>query len=193
MERGNRAARTAEFESFSDSCRAEFSAIDFARQKEAVSSRTVAEQGRSLLPVAGRRPAHEEANIWRRKMLYCGVQRDMDLIRQILSKIEDHSGGFAPRNFEIEGDYSAAQIGYHVWLLGDAGLIKATDVTTHGSESPRAIPVNLTWEGHDFIAAARNDTVWSHAKEKAKSVGGSLSFAVFKQLLDSLVKHQLGI
>jgi hypothetical protein len=71
--------------------------------------------------------------------------------------------------------------------------MKVADVTSHASDAPQALPVNLTWEGHDFIAAARNDTIWSHAKEKAKSVGGSLSLAVFKQLLDSLIKHQLGI
>jgi hypothetical protein len=117
----------------------------------------------------------------------------MDLIRQVLFKMEDHSGGFAPSNCEIEGDFTAAQIGYHVWLLGNAGLMKVTDVTSLGSEAPQAIARNLTWEGHDFIAAARNDTIWAHAKEKAKSVGGALSLGVFKQLLESLVKHQLGI
>jgi hypothetical protein len=117
----------------------------------------------------------------------------MDLIRQILFKMEDHLGGFAPRGVEIEGDYTEVQIGYHVWLLGGAGLMRVTDVTSLGSEAPEAIPLSLTWEGHDFIDAARNDTVWAHAKEKARSVGGSLSLAVFKQLLDSLMKHQLGI
>ena len=121
------------------------------------------------------------------------MQRDMDLIRQILFKMEDHSGGFAPHNMEIDGDYTPDQIGYHIWLLGDAGLMKVSDVTSMGSDAPQAIPINLTWEGHDFIAAARSDTIWAHAKEKAKSVGGALSLGVFKQLLDSLVKHQLGI
>lgn len=107
--------------------------------------------------------------------------------------MDDHSAGFAPREFEIEGGYTASQIGYHVWLLGNAGLIKALEITPHGSDAPQAIPLNLTWEGHDSIAAVRNDMIWSHAKEKAKSVGGSLSLAVLKQLLDSLMKHQLGM
>lgn len=117
----------------------------------------------------------------------------MDLVRQILFKMETHSGGFAPHEFKFSDDYTVAQVKYHVWLLGDAGLMRVTDVTSVGSDAPEAIPVSLTWEGHDFIAAARSDTIWSHAKEKAKSVGGSLSLAVFKQLLDSLVRHQLGI
>jgi len=117
----------------------------------------------------------------------------MDLIRQILFKMENHSRGGAPSNLEIEGDYTPDQIGYHVWLLGDAGLMKVSDATSMASAAPQAIPINLTWEGHVFIAAAGNDSIWAHAKEKAKCVGCALSLGVFKQLLDSLVKHQLRI
>jgi hypothetical protein len=120
------------------------------------------------------------------------MQRDIDLIRQLLFRMEDHPGAFAPRDYAVEG-YTADQIGYHVWLLGQAGLMKVADVTSQGSDGPQAIPLNLTWEGHEFIAAARSDTTWAHAKEKAKSVGGALSFAVFKQLLESLSKIHLGI
>jgi hypothetical protein len=120
------------------------------------------------------------------------MQRDMDLIRQLLFKMENHSGGFAPKDYAVEG-YTADQVGYHIWLLGQAGLMKVADVTSLASSGPVAIPVNLTWEGHDFIAAARSDTIWSHAMEKAKSMGGALSLAVFKQLLESLAKTHLGL
>jgi hypothetical protein len=57
--------------------------------------------------------------------------------------------------------------------------MKVVDVTSVGFDGPHAIPLSLTWEGHDFIAAARGDTTLGHAKEKAKSVGGTLSLAVF--------------
>jgi hypothetical protein len=120
------------------------------------------------------------------------MQRDMDLIRQILLKIEEQPGGFAPGKLEIEG-YTGEEIGYHVWLLDNAGLLKGVDVTSHGSPAPKAIPINLTWDGHDFIAAARSESVWSQAKGQALKVGGTLSLAVMKQLLDHLMKVQLGI
>lgn len=121
------------------------------------------------------------------------MQRDMDLIRQILFKVEAHPEGFAPRELQIDGDYTASQIGYHVWLLGDEGLMKVADVTSHGSPGPQAIPINLTSKGHDFIDSARSDTIWSHAKAKARSVGGHLSLTMLQQLLNSLVKSQLGM
>jgi len=36
--------------------------------------------------------------------------------------------------------------------------MKVADVTSLDSSGPVAMPVNLTWEGHEFIAAARSDT-----------------------------------
>ena len=120
------------------------------------------------------------------------MQRDMNLIRQILFKMDDNPSGFAPADFVIEG-YSEDQVSYHIWLLGQAKLMIVEEVTNLVSTSPGAIPMNLTWEGHDFIDAARNDTTWSRAMERAKSVGGTLSFAVLKQLLESMLRSGLGI
>jgi hypothetical protein len=50
------------------------------------------------------------------------MQRDMGLIRQIMFKLEAEPGGFAPQDFTIE-DYPADQVSYHVYLLGQAGLL----------------------------------------------------------------------
>jgi hypothetical protein len=120
------------------------------------------------------------------------MQRDMGLIRQIMFKLEAEPGGFAPQDFTIE-DYLADQVSYHVYLLGQARLLEVEKKTNLVSSAPSALAVNLTWEGHDFIDAARSDTTWSRAIEKTKTVGGSLSFAVFKQLLESILKAQLGL
>ena len=117
----------------------------------------------------------------------------MNLIRKILFNMEVSSGAFAPSNLALGDEYNEDQVAYHVWLLGEAGLMKVTEVTYHGSSGPAAIPINLTWEGHDFLDAARNDTTWSRVMEKAKSVGGTVSFAIFKQMLDAALKGQLGL
>lgn len=71
----------------------------------------------------------------------------------------------------MEG-YTADQVGYHIWLLGQAGLMIVADVTSVGSSGPVAIPLNLTWEGHDFIAAARSDTTWFARYGKSQERGG---------------------
>lgn len=119
------------------------------------------------------------------------MQRDMALIREILLKMEGHPDGYAPQ-LQIEG-FSENQIFYHVWLLDQADLIKAIETSSIESRSPSAHAVSLKWAGHDFLDAARDDKTWSKAMDKAKAVGGSLTFAILKQLLESILKIQLGL
>jgi hypothetical protein len=94
------------------------------------------------------------------------MQRDMGLIRQLLFQMEAHPRGFVPASFSID-TFSQEQISYHIWLLGQAELMRVVEVTSHGATSPQAIPTALTWAGHDFIDAARSDPTWSKAMEKA--------------------------
>jgi hypothetical protein len=48
------------------------------------------------------------------------MERDMDLVRQILLRLEKRTD---TGPLQIDG-YTAEQIGFHVWLMNDAGLIK---------------------------------------------------------------------
>ena len=56
------------------------------------------------------------------------MKRDMDSIREILLAVEAHPCGFAP-SIEIHG-YTQEQVGYHVFLLGEAGLAVVSNETT---------------------------------------------------------------
>lgn len=120
------------------------------------------------------------------------MKRDMDLVRQILLDATSKDEGYANDNPELEG-YTEDQIGHHIYLMQQAGLVEAADTSAMGSTSPTAILISVTWKGHDFIEAARNNTVWAQAKEKAKSVGGSLTFDLMKELLVSTTRSQLGL
>lgn len=119
------------------------------------------------------------------------MKRDMDLVRKILIAMNDHEHGHAPRNLEIEG-YSDEEIGYHCFILSEAGLIHAADTTSMGSSSPEAIPIRLTWSGHEFIDNAKNENIWSQTKEAVGKVG-DVSFSVWASVLSSVVKNNLGI
>jgi len=57
------------------------------------------------------------------------MKRYMELIRKILLVAESAPDGWGPDVPRIEG-YTVDQIGYHVYLLADAGLVRAVDVTT---------------------------------------------------------------
>ncbi|MEM1354360.1 MAG: DUF2513 domain-containing protein [Planctomycetota bacterium] len=99
------------------------------------------------------------------------MRRDPALIRQILLACEEHEHGYAPRNLDIEG-YTEEQIGYHVYLLGDAGYMKVIDITHIGSNSPEAKPGSITHNGHEFLDAIRDEEVWKTTKGIIAKTGG---------------------
>ena len=118
------------------------------------------------------------------------MQRDMELIRAILLQLAEHDHGFAPPEFELAG-YSEEQIGFHVHLMGQAGLLQTVDATTHSDPSPRAMPLAITWQGYEFLDAARSDSLWKKAGSQIAKAGVSVSFEILKQVLMGLAKEQL--
>ena len=108
------------------------------------------------------------------------MKRDMELVRKIL--LETEAASHSPIEWivlNIEG-YDPACISYHVKIMKEAGLIDAENLTTlsHFEWQPKS----LTWEGHEFLDAVRNETVWAKTQEVVKSKGGSVSFEVLKEL-----------
>lgn len=89
---------------------------------------------------------------------------DMNLVRNILLQIESQESGYAPVGFVMDG-YSQEQIHYHSYIMIQGGLIEGIIYTNFSSQSPQAIPKNLTWAGHEFIKTARSDTLWKKAMD----------------------------
>lgn len=120
------------------------------------------------------------------------MKRDMELIRKMLIAIEDHPDVYAPDPLKIEG-YSDEVIGYHAYLLIDAGLARGDDTTEMGRTSPIAIIFKLTWAGHEFCQAAREETRWKKAMGFVAEKGGSITFTVLTELLASLMRKAVGL
>lgn len=119
------------------------------------------------------------------------MKRDMDLIRSLLMAVEKNEHGFAPDIIEIP-NHTQEEIGYHAFLLGEAGLAVVKPISTFGSESPSAIIRNLTWAGHEFLDSARNNTIWNQAKDKAMKIG-AFTLPIISAILTDLIKKQLGL
>lgn len=120
------------------------------------------------------------------------MKRDFELLRKMVLSIEDQDSGWAPDQFKIP-EYSEAQIGYHSYLLVDAGLAKGVDVTTNVSRAPEYQIMYLTWAGHEFADAARNESRWKEAMGHVKQKGEGITLAVLTQLLIQLAKNSLGL
>jgi len=118
------------------------------------------------------------------------MKRDIDLVRKLLLTMEQCEHGFAPRKLEIEG-YTNAEIGYHALLMDEAGLIVALEVTCSGDETPFAEPVRMTWAGHDFLDACRDEGRWQKAKRIIDEKVKGASFDIIKLILLEIMKEQV--
>lgn len=100
------------------------------------------------------------------------MKRDMDLVRSILLALEAvPEGQDVPNPLLIEG-YSEEVVGHHVYLLGQAGLLKVANFGYLSGSSEQALPLNVTWAGHDFIDTMRSQDVWEKTKQAMKEAGG---------------------
>ena len=106
--------------------------------------------------------------------------------------VEDSEMGYGPNPLRIDG-YSDDVVGYHSYLLVDAGYAKGNIVSVVGSSSPEGHIFYLTWEGHEFADAAREEKRWKKAMGMVKEKGGSVSMEVLTQLLTSLAKIAIGL
>lgn len=92
-------------------------------------------------------------------------------------------------------------VGQHVVLMHQAGFIdgeRSEDPTMIFPFDGRSVPgmgdecrylFPLTWAGHDFLAAARDQNLWN----KATAVVGGLTFATLKAYLQQLAHEKLGL
>ena len=119
------------------------------------------------------------------------MKRDMDLARKILFEIEACEDPLGPTDdLKIDG-YSDQVVSYHVKILAEAGLLEAEDVSEMGTDGFRVWAKSLTWQGHEFIEAARDETHWRKTKKLVSEKGGGLMFEVLKFALTQGVKSQL--
>lgn len=115
----------------------------------------------------------------------------MDLVREILLAIEECDHGTFNGALEVKG-YSAEEIGYHVYLMDEAGLLDAMDSTCDQSLSPEAIPNNLTWKGHEFLENSRDAGIWEQSKTIVAKAGGA-SLSIWSEVLKQTVLQNLGL
>ena len=108
-----------------------------------------------------------------------------DLARQILLTIEATPANQYPEDVSIEG-VSENEILEHLELLIDGGELDGSVAESGMGGEGRIMAVHLnrvTRKGHEFLANARNDEVWSRTKSIVKSKGGAISFELLKGLV----------
>lgn len=117
------------------------------------------------------------------------MKRNWDTIRTILMAIEalptEDSEFYS--NSLVEADPEATA--YHMRLLLEAKLIIGGCCDAIGP--PFCHASRLTWAGHEFLDAIKNESVWQKLKASARSKGIELSFTVIKDLAQALIASLL--
>lgn len=112
------------------------------------------------------------------------MKRDMDLFRKVLLKEEEFPAYHIWSGNEIES-YMPEQVGHHLELAMDAGFIIGKRVTDEGENF---LIERLTYAGHEFLDAARQDTLWQKAKQIVLKNAGTLTVEALKIALSQLMQ-----
>ncbi len=115
------------------------------------------------------------------------MKRDMDFIREILLAIESYPKSDAYNlNLSFPG-HSEDEVSYHCRLLSDARMIDANCIEANVGPDVWWIK-GLTWAGHEFLEASRDDSRWNKAKKIISEKTGSFSFEILKSILMDLMR-----
>lgn len=120
------------------------------------------------------------------------MKRDLDLIRSILIAMEEETFGFPNGELQIPG-FTNEQVGFHVHLLGQAGLVLVANSSYMENLLPSAVPLSITWDGYEFLDAAKDDTLWNKAKDMVIKPAGGVAFGVLVEWLKAEARTKFGI
>lgn len=118
------------------------------------------------------------------------MKRDIELIREILVAMEATDTTQGLMRLQLPGRDSGV-VSYHVKLLQQANLIEATDMSC--SAEFEWVPRSLTWAGHEFLDAARNETVWNKAMSTLKDKAATVPFEIVKAVVFKTCKDLIGL
>ena len=113
------------------------------------------------------------------------MKRDLELIREILLRVEETPVGRSLSSpLKLDGYENDNVVAEHVRLLKEAGYIEAQIAIGFNQVGVHQVQdfsiTRLLNDGHDFIANAKNPTVWKKTIDFLASKGGDVSLAVVK-------------
>jgi len=119
--------------------------------------------------------------------------RNWDTVRAILLKLEAVETAHTVLTFDQVDGIDPQEVGYHMMLMKDAGLIEANILKSSSGDGAiaTALAKKLTWEGHDFLDKIRDPSMWGKIKATVKEKGLSLTFDAIKAAAAVLIKAAL--
>lgn len=126
------------------------------------------------------------------------MKRDLDLLRDILIRIEDtdlSENRLSSSDFSDLGapDFSPYDVSQHIMLLADNGYIEISAIKSIGMKSPKYQIKRITSAGYDYLDSVRDAGVWSEVKRKLSSAGASFTLDIVKSVATAIIQNRLGV
>lgn len=119
----------------------------------------------------------------------------MELVRKILIEISEETFTLERGNDE-ETKRKNHLIGYHLEIMSQKGLVEAKPIFDYGDNYYLSQSPKLTWEGQDYLAAIKDNSIWKKTKDGIKNKGlelGTVTFGIMIEYAKLKVKEELGI
>jgi hypothetical protein len=128
------------------------------------------------------------------------MKRDLELIRKILLHFEDdeeiklinYQDILDQKKIQIEG-YDGGTIVEHLNLLFEANYINGEPEVSKTGRLYAVHPFRLTWEGHEFLDATRNESLFKKAMAISRKKSLNLPVDIFKSLMLKLISGELNL
>jgi len=114
------------------------------------------------------------------------MKRDMEVIRKVLIAIEEQYVDVAIYNLEIDG-LDMQTTAYHCKILHDGGYISDFGAQCADDELYSFGVSSLTWQGHEFLDAIRDETIWKKTKSTIAKKGLPLVIDVVKDVASAII------
>ncbi|MCT2540566.1 DUF2513 domain-containing protein [Sedimentimonas flavescens] len=123
------------------------------------------------------------------------MNRDLERIRSILLECEASS----EERFEPSSARFSDFDRYQIKLMAQAGLLMfpTVKVRPDAGHLERGLarwleqPFSITWAGHDYLDAVRDQGVWDKTKSAVAETGGSASLEIVKALALGFLKKKI--
>lgn len=118
------------------------------------------------------------------------MERDMDLIREILLRVNGdatlNGSRFEVFNTADFPNHTQEKIAYHIDLLFEAGFVKGLETL----DAPAPAISRLTWEGHEFLGSISDPGVWERVRQQIVGLP-SIAISVVWELAKAELKKKL--
>ena len=115
-------------------------------------------------------------------------KRNLERIREILLHLETQDGEDDGRVWTRGDDFWSAADQYQIDLAKQAGFLEG-DYETNGSVVTDLL--RITFDGHDYLDAIRDEGIWNKTKQAVAETGGSATLEIVKSVAVGFLKTKI--